>query len=288
MLDAKTLETLPSVGRNVFLMAVTVPTVQSSGDTHWNRMQDQTGASALSMGGGGVRSNNYLLDGFPVTDLQNRSSTNPSGEMVEDVRVQVHTYDAEMGRTGGGVFNTTAQVGQQPVPRHRAISRRVRRRSVGPNFFNEIRDVPTNDQYWRNAGGGFGGPILRGKTFFWVAGEAYRDGQSQNRGLHVPTAAMRNGDFSGLTDAQGQRDRHLRSADDRRQRQPAAVPGQHHSRRTASTPSAATWSTRCRCPRSSPTTTTAARQLSGAGHPREQRRSRARSSSIITSTTRSR
>ena len=102
------IETLPSVGRNVFLMAVTVPTVQSSGDTHWNRMQDQTGASTISLGGGGVRSNNYLLDGFPVTDLANRSSTNPSAEALEDVRVQVHTYDAEMGRTGGGVLNTTA------------------------------------------------------------------------------------------------------------------------------------------------------------------------------------
>ena len=31
--------------------------------------------------------------------------------MVEDIRVQVHTYDAEMGRTGGGVFNTTAKSG---------------------------------------------------------------------------------------------------------------------------------------------------------------------------------
>ena len=81
----------PSVGRNVFLMAVTVPTVQSSGDTHWNRMQDQSGASTISMGGGGVRANNYLLDGFPITDLANRSSTNPSAEMVEDVRIQVHT-----------------------------------------------------------------------------------------------------------------------------------------------------------------------------------------------------
>ena len=94
VLDNKTLETLPSVGGNVFLMAVTVPTVQSSGDTHWNRMQDQTGASTLSVGGGGVRANNYLLDGFPITDLQNRSSTNPSKEMVDDIRVQVQTYDA--------------------------------------------------------------------------------------------------------------------------------------------------------------------------------------------------
>jgi hypothetical protein len=204
VLDAKTLETLPSVGRNVFLMAVTVPTVQSSGDTHWNRMQDQTGASALSMGGGGVRANNYLLDGFPVTDLQNRSSTNPSGEMVEDIRVQVHTYDAEMGRTGGGVMNATARSGANQF--HGSAYFQSRPSAwVGPNFFNEIRDRETNPASWKNAGGGFGGPIVRGRTFFWVAGEGYRDNQSQNSGLRVPTAAMRNGDFSRLTDAQGRR-----------------------------------------------------------------------------------
>jgi hypothetical protein len=202
VLDAKTLETLPSVGRNVFLMAVTVPTVQSSGDTHWNRMQDQSGASTLSMGGGGVRANNYLLDGFPVTDMQNRSSTNPSGEMVEDVRVQVHTYDAEMGRTGGGVFNTTARSGSNQF--HGSGFYLSRPASlVGPNFFNEIRGLPTNDAYWRNGGGGLGGPLIRGKTFFWAAGEVYQDVQSQNDGLHFPTRAMRNGDFSGVTDTQG-------------------------------------------------------------------------------------
>lgn len=202
VLDAKTLETLPSVGRNVFLMSVTVPTVQSSGDTHWNRMQDQSGASTLSMGGGGVRANNYLLDGFPITDLANRSSTNPSAEMVEDVRIQVHTYDAEMGRTGGGVFNTTARSGSN-VWRGTGFYLTRPSALVGPNFFNEIRGIETNDQYWRNGGGGIGGPILRNKTFFWFAGEMYRDGQSQNDGLHVPTAAMRNGDFSRLVDANG-------------------------------------------------------------------------------------
>lgn len=202
VLDAKTLETLPSVGRNVFLLAVTVPTVQSSGDTHWNRMQDQTGASTLSVGGGGVRANNYLLDGFPITDLANRSSTNPSGEMLEDVRVQVHTYDAEMGRTGGGVFNATARSGSNQF-RGSAFYLTRPTSLVGGNFFNEIRSIPTNDQYWRNVGGGVGGPIRRGKTFFWAAAEGYQDGQSQNLGLHVPTAAMRNGDFSQLRDSQG-------------------------------------------------------------------------------------
>jgi trimeric autotransporter adhesin len=202
VLDSKTIESLPTIGRNVFLMAVTVPTVQSSGDTHWNRMQDQTGASAISLGGGGVRSNNYLLDGFPVTDLQNRSSTNPSGEMVEDVRVQVHTYDAEMGRTGGGVLNTTAKSGANSF-RGSGFYQGRPNSFIGPLFFNQIRDIENSPQFWRAFGGGFGGPIVHNKTFFWAAGEGYRDGLSQNAVMSVPTAAWRNGDFSSYADAQG-------------------------------------------------------------------------------------
>ena len=202
VIDSKTIETLPSIGRNVFLMAVTVPTVQSSGDTHWNRMQDQTGASAISLGGGGVRANNYLLDGFPVTDLQNRSSTNPSGEMLEDVRVQIHTYDAEMGRTGGGVLNTTAKSGSNTF-RGSAFYQTRPNALIGPLFFNQIRGIENSPQFWRSFGGGFGGPVVRNKTFFWAAGEGYRDGLSQNDNMHVPTQAMRNGDFSGVTDLSG-------------------------------------------------------------------------------------
>ena len=101
----------PTPGRSVFLMANLEPTVQTSGNAHWNRMQDQVGNSAMSMGGGAVRANNFLVDGFPVTDLQNRASTNPSMEAVQEMKVQVHTYDAEMGRTGGGVMNMAAKSG---------------------------------------------------------------------------------------------------------------------------------------------------------------------------------
>ncbi len=52
-----------------------------------------------------------MLDGVPITDLPNRAVANPSIEALEDVKVQVHTYDAEMGRTGGGVFNMTLKSG---------------------------------------------------------------------------------------------------------------------------------------------------------------------------------
>src|SRR6266496_527536 len=111
VLDSQALNTLPSPGRAAFLIGASVPTVVPSGDAQFNRQQDQTNASLLSLGGGTRRGNNYTLDGVPVTDLTNRAVANPTIESLEDVKVQVHTYDAEMGRTGGGVFNTTLKSG---------------------------------------------------------------------------------------------------------------------------------------------------------------------------------
>src|SRR6185436_10174197 len=98
VLDRAALESLPAPGRNAFLMGITVPTVMPNGDPQFNRQQDQSNASLVSIGGGGIRANNYLLDGVPVTELRGRAVANPTIEALEDVKVQVHTYDAEMGR----------------------------------------------------------------------------------------------------------------------------------------------------------------------------------------------
>jgi hypothetical protein len=111
VIDSQALTSLPSAGRSAFLFAVTVPTVIASGDAQFNRQQDQTNASLLSLGGGTRRGNNYLVDGVPVTDLRNRASANPNIDALEDVAVQVHTYDAETGRTGGGTFFVAAKSG---------------------------------------------------------------------------------------------------------------------------------------------------------------------------------
>ena len=110
-LDSAALQTLPSPGRNAFMIGASVPTVVPSGDAQFNRQQDQTNASLMSLGGGTRRGNNYTLDGVPITDMRNRMSAVPTTEGVDDLKVQVHTYDAEMGRTGGGVFNVTAKSG---------------------------------------------------------------------------------------------------------------------------------------------------------------------------------
>jgi hypothetical protein len=198
VIDTKTLESIPTPGRSVFLMANLEPTVQSSGNAHWNRMQDQVGNSAISMGGGAVRANNFLIDGFPVTDLQNRASTNPSMEAVQEMKVQVHTYDAEMGRTGGGVMNMAARSGSNQwkgsgytVIRPESL--------VGQLLIPKLRNQPNVPEYWRNGGGGVGGPIFKNRTFFWFAGEKYVNNQPQQNSYLVPTAAELAGNFDGVT-----------------------------------------------------------------------------------------
>jgi hypothetical protein len=198
VLDTKTLETIPTAGRSVFLMANLQPTVQTSGNAHWNRMQDQVGNSAVSMGGGAVRANNFLVDGFPVTDLQNRASTNPSIEAIDSMKVQVHTYDAEMGRTGGGVMNMSAKSGSNQF--RGSVYGVFRPESlVEQLLIPKLQNQPNVPEYWRDGGGGGGGPIVKNKTFFWFAGEKYVNNQPQQSSFLVPTAAELTGDFRGVT-----------------------------------------------------------------------------------------
>ena len=70
----------------------------------------------ISIAGGPVRGNNYLIDGIPITDANNRAIIIPTLEAVQEVKIQANTYDAEMARTGGGMFNTLMKSGTNDLP----------------------------------------------------------------------------------------------------------------------------------------------------------------------------
>jgi trimeric autotransporter adhesin len=200
VLDRAQLEALPTPGRNASLMAVTMPTVVSSGNTGFNRQNAQSGATTVSIGGGGVRANNYILDGVPVTDLTNRSAVFVSIEGLEEMKVQVHTYDAEMGRTGGGVFNSTAKSGTNDF-HGSAFYRTQPTALLQQNFF--LRGQPKADQYSRIPGYGVGGPIKKDRTFFWTSMEGDRGLLGHNYSVNFPTTRERAGDFSQTFDRNG-------------------------------------------------------------------------------------
>ncbi|HSF20213.1 MAG TPA: TonB-dependent receptor [Vicinamibacteria bacterium] len=198
-IDKAQLEVLPSPGRNVFIYSVTTPNVVHTGDPIFVRKQDQTNSSLLSLAGGPLRGNNYTIDGVAITDMVNRATVVPNNDAVEEMKVQVNTYDAEMGRTGGGVFNVlhksgTNNWGGSALWQNRPSWGR------GLLFFEETDrggsgeapDQPYN--LWSFAGGG---PIVRDKTFFWASYEGYKNTESRNAVITLPTAAQVNGNFAG-------------------------------------------------------------------------------------------
>ncbi len=190
------LETLPTAGRNAFLFAVTVPNVIPSGDPQFVRQQDQTNSSLLSLAGGPRRGNNYTLEGVSITDLRNRAVIIPNIEAVEEVKVQVSTFDAEMGRTGGGVFNTVGKSGSNNWHGSGLYQNRPSG-TLGKFFFARQRRVCDKpESYYHLWGGSFGGPIVRNKTFFWASTEGYQTLTGRNTVLTLPTERERNGDFS--------------------------------------------------------------------------------------------
>ncbi len=237
VIDAQELSTLPSGGRSAFLFAVTVPTVVASGDSQFNRQQDQTNASLLSLGGGTRRGNNYLIDGVPITDMLNRATANPTIEALQDVAVQVHTYDAETGRTGGGTFNTAAKSGTNEWHGSGFYQNRPKW-GMAQNYF--ARPAPLPDTYFNLGGGGIGGPIIRNRTFFWAAAEGYGSNTTRNGNLRLPTDREKAGDFSQTFAPNGQ----LEVIYDPRPATPTATAASR-SRATSSRPAG---STRCRAP----------------------------------------
>jgi hypothetical protein len=118
--------------------------------------------------------------------------------------VQVHTYDAEMGRTGGGVFNTTLKSGTNNWHGTGFFQTRPRWGAAN-NYFGGIAGQPKPKTQYYLPGGGLGGPIVKNRTFFWFAAEGYNDVSTRGVSRIFATEAMRRGDFSALTNPAGQR-----------------------------------------------------------------------------------
>ncbi len=202
VVDRQKLTDLPNLGRNPFMMSRLAPTVVQVGNPGYNRMQDQSGSSQISINGGPVRGNNYLMDGVPITDFSNRAIIIPSLEAVSEMKVQYSTYDAEMGRTGGGMFNTLLKSGGNSY--HGSLLGYMRQTGwLANTFFNNRNGAAITDQPFRNYGGSIGGAIRipklyngKDRTFFNLGFEGYRDTQAASREQYTPTALERSGDFS--------------------------------------------------------------------------------------------
>lgn len=216
LIDSQKLQNLPNPGRNPFLFSKLDNNVTPVGDPRFVRFQDQSGSSTISIAGAPLSSNNYTIDGIPITDFSNRAVIIPSIEGVEEVKVQANTYDSEIGRTSGGMFNTTLKSGSSRF--HGVLQGETRQTNWGANLFFNNRTpytangvttptTPRGAAEFYSYVGNLSGPIplpkiLGGpkKTFFSITEEGYRQRSPLTASVSfpVPTALQRSGDFSEI------------------------------------------------------------------------------------------
>lgn len=155
VIDQAKVESLPMSGRNPYALAYTVPgvTTQFTRESISARPFDNGGMDAISINGGVNRSNEFLLDGAPNASREGNSQGSlafvPSPDAVQEVRVSTNTYDAQFGRTGGGVIAVSIRSGTNifrgtSYYNHRAAN-------LSSNLFeNVVRGIPKEDLYHYN------------------------------------------------------------------------------------------------------------------------------------------
>ena len=204
VIDSARIAELPLQSRSPMALAVLVAGVNYNAQAIYLRPFDNGALASWSMNGGANSNNEFLLDGAPNNANQggNNIAYVPPAEAVNEMKISTNSYDAQYGRTAGGVVNMSLKSGTNSF--HGVIYDFMRRKALAANsFLLNSRQSPKTDQYIDQYGFSVDGPVWKNKTFFLFTGENYREGTPAPLFSTVPTPAMKNGDFSRLVDAQG-------------------------------------------------------------------------------------
>src|SRR5580658_977947 len=87
VIDREKMEDLPNLGRDPFMLARLSEGVVWTGNPKFDRMEDQSGQSSMSIAGGPTRANNYTLDGISITSSTNQAVIIPDQESIGEMKV---------------------------------------------------------------------------------------------------------------------------------------------------------------------------------------------------------
>src|ERR1039458_4914818 len=180
VLTSASVEDLPINGRDYTKLIFLNPGVAGSPD----QITDSPGSfGEFSMNGARGRSNNYLLDGTDMNDgYRNDPAINQGGVFavpsailpigaVAEMKV-LSNFQPEYGRNAGAVVNIVTKSGTNAL--HGELFEYFRNDALDArNYFNttDLRAPFHNNQF----GGSLGGPIVKGKTFFYANYEGQRE-----------------------------------------------------------------------------------------------------------------
>ncbi len=195
-LESRAVRDIPLPGRN-FQQLITTLAGVTPPESLSSTLQNPQGSLAYRVNGQVPGSNNSQLDGADNNEpLIGLTINITPAEAIEQVNVSVNNYTAESGRAGGAVVNVMTRSGTNQF--HGSAFEFFQNDHLrARNFFNASpRPKPSSlrNQY----GATLGGPIRRNRLFFFSSFQNIASKSASTQTTSVPTAAWRNGDFSGV------------------------------------------------------------------------------------------
>ena len=188
---------LPLSGRNVWSLASTTPGVLGG-------LNSDIG---LSFRGAGQREiqNSLSLDGINTSaNLLAATSMRPIADAVTEIQVQTGSTSAEYGSYLGVHINVVTKSGTNTP--HGSLFYFLQDDSLDSRGYFENRALPANPRNRKQFGAQFDGPLFipkfydgRNRTFFMGAYEGVRGEAITSPFANVPTALMRQGNFSQVS-----------------------------------------------------------------------------------------
>jgi hypothetical protein len=139
-------------------------------------------------------SNNFLIDGANnFNGVDGGFVLEPPIDAIQEFRILTHNSSAEFGHNLGSTTNIITRSGANSY--HGALWEFLRNDALDATRFpNKAVESLKQNQF----GGSIGGPVRRGKTFFFGFYEGFRNRAGESQVSSVPSLAERQGDFSAM------------------------------------------------------------------------------------------
>jgi hypothetical protein len=192
VVDHDQISRLPLDGRNFLELALLVPGAAPAAQGSASSVR---GDFAFTANGAREDANSFLLDGVDNLDpTLNTPALRPPVDAIREFEVLTSTYEAAFGGQAGAQVNVASKSGSNAV--HGTGYGFFRTRAFDARNYFAPADEPAPAYARRQFGGSIGGPLRRGRTFYFGDYEGTRRREGITRVTTVPTAAERAGDFS--------------------------------------------------------------------------------------------
>src|SRR5262249_18283985 len=198
LVNRRQIELLPLNGRDVLQLATLQSGVTSASSLTIGQSDVGAGATRLSINGGRIDFNAYLLDGTETADAFGYSPGGLGGgflgvDALREFQVLTSSYSAEFGHGGGAIINAVTKSGANDI--HGSAFEFLRNSAFDArNFFDRN---PSKLPFQRNQfGGSLGGPIIKDRAFLFGSYEGLRRRQGVPSIFIVPSPAAKQGNLT--------------------------------------------------------------------------------------------